>query len=161
MKNDLKILVCVTQQKTCEKLIYKAKELTNNKDDDLHILHVAKNNLKFLDNEHESEALNYLFNISKKVGADLMVLKSDDIEAAISNYAKKNNINCVILGESNESNDNSSFYIKLKKLLGEINIEVVSSKWHKKTIKFIFFTVFYGLKVLTFLNMLDFMEFSL
>jgi len=122
------ILVCVTQQKTCERLILNAVSLRDEvyNNCNLYVIHVAKEGLNFLDNPHEGEALQYLFEISKSVGADLSVLKSDNVVKCIADFAKEKNIDCIILGESPADADNSRFYTKLRNVLDpKINIKVI------------------------------------
>lgn len=120
------ILVCVTQQKNCERLIKKAHEIVNEHKGTLYVINVVKNDLNFLDSAKESEALEYLFSISKSIGANLAVLKSDDIEGAIAQYADENNINCIILGKSPTENMENQFVKKLKNLLkNDVEIRVL------------------------------------
>ncbi len=123
MKN---ILVCVTQQKTCERLIINAVALRKEFKGDIYVIHVAKDGLNFLDNPKEGEALQYLFEISKSIGADLSVLKSDNIAKCIADFAKEKRINCIVLGKSPQDQTDNVFYKKLKGLLGDdIDIRVV------------------------------------
>ena len=120
------ILVCVTQQKTCERLIRYAESIRNESGDgNLHVIHVAKNEWNFLDNKKEGEALEYLFSISKSVGANLSVLKSDDISKTIADFAIENNINYIIMGHSPNDYKENKFYKRLKHLLRDVEIEVV------------------------------------
>lgn len=78
------ILVCVTQQKTCERLINAAHEILKKYKGELHVINVVKDNVNFLDSSTESEALEYLFGLSKSIGANLAVLKSNDIPGTIA-----------------------------------------------------------------------------
>lgn len=112
------ILVCVTQQKNCEKLIKKAADLRDQDGGHLFIIHVAKNDWNFLGNYKEGEALDYLFNISKSVGAELTVLKSDEIAKTIANFAIENKINYIFMGTSPGEHKDNKFYSKLKAFLG-------------------------------------------
>jgi K+-sensing histidine kinase KdpD len=118
------ILVCVTQQKTCERLIEKALEFSNDKDS-IFLIHVAKNNWSFLDNEKEGEALEYLFGIAKSIGANLTVLRSDEIVKTIVNYALENKIDLLVLGDSKGDHSENYFYKSLKASLDRIEIHVV------------------------------------
>ena len=121
------ILVCVTQQKTCERLIKKAHELLNDYKGDLFVINVVKNDVNFLDSASESEALEYLFNISKNIGANLTVLKSDNIAGTIAKYADENHIGCVILGKSPSENKEKHFVKELKTLLkNEVDMKILS-----------------------------------
>jgi K+-sensing histidine kinase KdpD len=119
------ILVCVTQQKTCERLIRKAAELINDSNGQLFVIHVAKNEWNFLDNVKEGEALEYLFGISKSVGANLSVIKSNEIVKTISDFTIENNISCVVMGESPDDHKENIFFKDLKSLLGDIEILVI------------------------------------
>jgi K+-sensing histidine kinase KdpD len=121
------ILVCVTQQKTCERLINEANKLLSEYKGNLYVINVVKNELNFLDSTVESEALEYLFGISKSIGANLSVLKSDDIEGTIAQYAVDNNISCIILGKSHSEKRENSFVRKLKSMLNSyIEIRILS-----------------------------------
>jgi K+-sensing histidine kinase KdpD len=118
------ILVCVTQQKTCERLIEKALEFTNDSDS-IYIIHVAKNNWSFLDNEKEGEALEYLFGIAKSVGANLTVLRSDNIVDTIVAFAIENKIDLLVMGDSKGDHNENYFYKSLKTSLSSLEIHVV------------------------------------
>lgn len=120
-----RILVCVTQQKTCERLIRKAAELHSDHDE-LFVIHVAKNDWSFLDSEKEGEALEYLFGISKSVGANLSVLRSDNIVDSIATFAKENKIEYIIMGQSLNDHKENYFFNELKKILHHVEIEIVS-----------------------------------
>jgi Osmosensitive K+ channel histidine kinase len=119
------IMVCVTQQKTCERLIKQAHEMIENSSGNLFVVHVVKNDSKFLGNDKEGEALEYLFGISKSVGANLSVLRSDSVSQTLVDYAFENNINTVVMGGSADSSSENKFYIKLSEKLPNINIVVV------------------------------------
>ena len=120
------ILVCVTQQKNCERLIKKAYEIVSEYKGILYVINVVKNDLNFLDSAKESEALEYLFSISKSIGANLTVLKSDDIAGTIAQYADENNINCIILGKSPIENKENQFVKKLKIMLkNDVEIRIL------------------------------------
>ena len=119
------ILVCVTQQKTCERLIKKAAELRDEHKGNLSIIHVIKNDWNILDNAKEGEALEYLFGISKSVGANLSVLKSDEIVQTIAGYAKENKIDCIILGDSQNDHKENNFSNELKRQLSNIEIRII------------------------------------
>ncbi|NMA67268.1 MAG: universal stress protein UspA, partial [Clostridiaceae bacterium] len=91
----------------------------------LFVIHVAKNEWNFLNNKKEGEALEYLFNISKSVGANLSVLKSDEIANTISDFVKQNDIDCIIMGESPDDHKENNFYNDLKSLLNNVEIKII------------------------------------
>jgi K+-sensing histidine kinase KdpD len=117
------ILVCITQQKTCERLIRKAAELRDECRGGLYVIHVVRNDLNFLDNAREGEALEYLFGISKSVGASLAVLKSDDIAPTIASFASDNGIDIIIIGDSPLDRKENKFKTDLECLLKN-NVEI-------------------------------------
>jgi K+-sensing histidine kinase KdpD len=121
-----RILVCVTQQKTCERLIREAARMCSEHNGEIHIIHVTKKGWNILDNKKEGEALEYLFGISKSVGASLVVIKSDDIPGAITDYAVKNNIDCLILGQSPAGEKRDDFRSVLAKSLHDREILVIT-----------------------------------
>ena len=118
-------MVCVTQQITCERLILKAADLKDQLKGQLFVIHVAKNEWNFLDNAKEGEALEYLFKISKSVGANLSVLKSDNIVESLADFAKENKITHIVMGESPQHHEKSNYYTELNKLLPGVEIIVI------------------------------------
>lgn len=125
MELQKNILVCVTQQITCEKLIKKAAETKSSSRINLFVIHVVKNKWKFLNSASEGEALEYLFGISKSVGANLTVLRSDKIVDTISEFAIENNIGQIFMGQSPNDDSKNNFHNELTKVLDNIEISVV------------------------------------
>ncbi len=115
------VLVCVTQQKTCERLILKGHELIGTEEDKLFVIHVVNENENFLQNSNDGEALEYLFRVSKKVGADLTVLRSKNILKTMMDFAMDNGITHIVMGTSKDSEMNSaSLGLKLQKALPDV-----------------------------------------
>lgn len=125
MSSHQNVLVCITQQKTCERLIRKAAELKTKVKGELYVIHVAKNEWNFLDNAKEGEALEYLFGISKSVGASLSVLKSENIVDTIAGYANENKIRYIVLGESPSDHKENHFFNELEKKLSHIEFCII------------------------------------
>lgn len=112
------ILVCVTQQKTCENLIRKGAKLSSeDKDSSLYVIHVVNENDKLLYNLSDGDALEYLFEITKEVGAELIVKRSKDVLKTIIEFVEENQITHLVLGHSNEKDGSKNFLEKLKKRL--------------------------------------------
>lgn len=118
-------MVCVTQQKTCERLIKRAHSMAESSKSNLFVVHVVKNDSKFLGNDKEGEALEYLFGISKSVGANLSVLRADSVSQTLVDFAVENNIDTVFMGGSPDSSSENKFYVKINEKLPHINIIVV------------------------------------
>lgn len=123
MNNENNIMVCVTKQKTCEKLIQSGVKIQSERGGHLFVVHVAPTGLSFLGNSKEEEALEYLFEISKSVRADMTVLRSAEVVKTIVDFCEKNNINIIVLGESPEAVSDNNIIFKLTKRL-ENNVEV-------------------------------------
>ncbi len=116
------IMVCVTQQKTCERLILKGYDLIDSDKDKLFVIHVVNEKEKFLQNSSDGEALEYLFHVSKKVGADLSVLRSKNILRTMMDFAINNNITHIVMGNSPDNNDinDTNIGLKLQRALPDI-----------------------------------------
>jgi K+-sensing histidine kinase KdpD len=94
------VMVCVTQQKTCERLIKKGELLKNKLYGELFVIHVAKEGTSFLGNHSEADAIEYLYEISKNAGADMTILRSQDVVESIAQFANEKNIEHIVLGET-------------------------------------------------------------
>nr|WP_300093449.1 universal stress protein [Sedimentibacter sp.] len=111
------VLVCVTQQKTCEKLIEHGVELSRDEGSQLYVIHVVNENDKLLYNLSDGDALEYLFEITKDVGANLIVKRSKDVAKAIVDFAVEKNITHIVLGNSKTVDAANNFSMKLQKKL--------------------------------------------
>ncbi len=94
------IMVCVTKQKTCQRLIDYGKSLKTSEEDQLFVIHVAGENEKFLGNTEEGEALEFLYEKAREAGAALTVEKSSDVIKTLVEIADKNQVSRVVVGES-------------------------------------------------------------
>lgn len=128
MKAKKNIMVCVTKQKTCERLIKRGVKIKEQKGGSLFVVHVAPTGWNFLGNSKEGEALDYLFEISKSVGADMTVLRSSKVVDSIVEFCKNNSIATVVLGKSPEVAEDDNIILKLGKILEpEVELEVVAT----------------------------------
>lgn len=114
MKHRKRVLVCVTQQKSCERLIEFGTNLVNSDKDELHVIHVVKENWKYFGQLEEKDALDYLFEVSKEHNAMLSVFKAKDIEKALSDFAEKHKITDIVMGESLERNEQQNMINRLQ-----------------------------------------------
>ncbi|MDK2918569.1 MAG: hypothetical protein PWQ37_1302 [Candidatus Petromonas sp.] len=120
------IMVCVTQQKSCERLISRGAEIRDRYNGELHVIHVVKEGWKYFSKLKESDALEYLFDISKSYGADLTVIKAPDIEETLKKFAEKNDIEIIVMGESLEKSAQQNMIKRFKKKINkDIFIDVV------------------------------------
>lgn len=125
MEGKKKVLVCVTQQKTCERLIKKGSAMRDESDGELYVIHVALNGVNFLGNSKEGEALEYLFDISKSAGAELTVLRSDNIVKSIIGFSKENGISDIFVGEPPDNSRDSNIINDLMRKLPSVDVHVV------------------------------------
>ena len=73
MPKTNKVMVCVTGQLTCERLIRHGAQIAKDEMAELSVVHAAMRIESILGNPHEGEALEYLFSISKQFGADMTI----------------------------------------------------------------------------------------
>lgn len=97
------VLVCVTGQKTCERLIAEGARLAEETGAGLSVVHVAKQGTGLLGGiVAEAEALEYLFKVSTEHGADMTVIRSEHIVETLANHAGKVGADLMVLGSSRE-----------------------------------------------------------
>lgn len=94
------VMVCVTQQKNCERLIMAGYERITKDKDNLFVINVVNEKDNFLHTSTDGEALEYLFGVSSTVGASLTVIRAKDVIAAMGEFAKENKITHIVLGAS-------------------------------------------------------------
>lgn len=102
MRKEPRVLVCVTGQKSCERLIHDGAEIAAEMGAELSVVHVAKMGTTFLGSASESQALEYLFEISKNHNADMMLLRNDDVVRTIAAHARKIGASLIVLGSGGQ-----------------------------------------------------------
>lgn len=117
------IMVCVTRQKTCDRLIARGDELIREKGGQLHIVHCVQTGRNFLGNPYEGEALEYLFTAAQLAGADLSVLRAENVEDALVEYASQNDVNTIIMGMAPTAGE--SIITRLQRRLPAVAFDVV------------------------------------
>ena len=109
-----RIMVCVTKQKTCQRLIDYGQSLMTSDEDTMHIIHVAGIDYNFLGDSEDGRALEYLYEKAREAGADLLVLKSDDVLETLADIVKDNRIDKVVVGASREEKGFDGFIGNLR-----------------------------------------------
>lgn len=125
MEKSLNVLICVTRQRSCERLIrvgYNRSKKTGGKP---YVIHVAPKGKNFLGNPKEGEALDYLFDISKQIGAEMTVLRSDEVVDVLSKFSQKHSIGVMVLGESPNMEKEGEIIKRLKQKLHNVEFVVV------------------------------------
>jgi K+-sensing histidine kinase KdpD len=121
-----RIMVCITQQKSCERLIKKGRNFGQNTSDELFVVHIAKENWRYFSSMQESDALEYLYDTSKNYDASINVIKATDIEEALKTFAIKHKIDTIVMGESLESDEQQNMINRLRsKIANPLHFEIV------------------------------------
>ncbi|MEG2295459.1 MAG: hypothetical protein RSB96_01800 [Oscillospiraceae bacterium] len=115
-----KTIVCVTDQLNCERIIKSSKLLAHISNTSLDVISIV-NPLK---EQFNPQAIEYLFEVSKKNGATMSVIYHDDFKKAIHNFIKNNKPINVITGIP--SGENSVLY-KLWNKFNNINFFIVDN----------------------------------
>ena len=121
MKN---VMVCVTQQRTCDRLIKYGHDFLGKNKGELFIIHVAHYEFKFLGNSEEGEALEYLYEKALEYGANLTVVRSNHVLETLIELVEKNKITQVVLGQSGGDNAENNFIIQFSERIKK-NTEVI------------------------------------
>jgi len=111
------IMVCVTQQKNCERLIQKGKKLLEEElgNGQLYVIHVVNEKDKFLYQVDDSSALEYLFEVSKEAEAELIVRRSSEVLKTLTKEAKAHKVKEIVMGTAgNAQNCENKFEQKLR-----------------------------------------------
>ncbi|MDO5096155.1 MAG: universal stress protein UspA [Peptostreptococcaceae bacterium] len=121
------VMVCVTDQKKCDRLIYNAMEQIDEKKSDIFVIHILKNSV--ITDEESGEALEYLIHLCNQFKASVSILKADNIKEALLKFAKEHRIHKIIMGESRNADPKTSVIYELKDELGDATeIVVVPTK---------------------------------
>jgi K+-sensing histidine kinase KdpD len=115
------VMVCVTRQRTCARLIERGEAIAAERGLPLHVVHAVKTGQNFLGNAYEGEALEYLFTAAQLSGAEMTMLRTDDVEESLAEYARAHEAQVMVLGESPQTGD-ESFVGRMQKKLPKLTI---------------------------------------
>lgn len=120
-KKKPSVLVCVTSQYDCDRLINAGFEIAVDKGCDLHVLcvHTPISNVAFLSDEIE-----YLYQTSKNLGADMTIAFNDNAPLTTVDFAKKINARVVVTGMPD--NLENGFVDTISELLPKSEITMVT-----------------------------------
>ncbi len=96
-----KVMVCVTVQKTCERLIRAGSILA--KDCDLIVVHVAAPSASLLGEGNDGDALEYLYQAAGRYGAEMHVLRAENVLDRVVSFARENHVGAVVVGRAPDS----------------------------------------------------------
>lgn len=89
------VLVCVTDQESCGRLIEVGKKLADISDNPLKVICVRPRRTETWLGSDEVE---YLFNYSKQLGAEMIIIFHDYAVEAVCDYIRSNDVQYVIVG---------------------------------------------------------------
>lgn len=113
------VMVCVTQQKTCDRLMKYGHDLTDENGGELFIIHVAPADNKLLDGSEDGEALDYLYDKAIEYGANLTVVRSDNIMRTLLDLVDKHSIKQVVMGETGNVKNRERLITEFEKKVSE------------------------------------------
>lgn len=119
------IMVCVTGQRACERLIFRGAD-HKAEHDRLYIVHCVQTGHNFMNTVNEADAIEYLFTASRLVGAEMTILREDDVLNALVSFANEHEIDLIVLGESPE-NGSDSFVARFGMRMPNAEFDVVGA----------------------------------
>ncbi len=146
------IMVCVTGQRSCERLIMHGAKRSlvsrdngaNTADDSapadltevisdgrakilpLYIVHCVQTGQNFMNTPYEADAIEYLFTCAQVVGAELTILREDSVEDALARFARENNVGVIVMGAPGENGAGKGrFAMRLQDLLPDVEFDVL------------------------------------
>ena len=116
-------MVCVTGPRTCDKLI--ARGMERSADSDIHVVHCVETGRNFMGTPFEGDAVEYLFTAAQLAGAELILLRADNVDDALVEYAEKNGIDMIIMGASPTKLDHETIVTRLQRRLPNVEFDII------------------------------------
>ena len=129
-KRQLNIMVCVTSQRSCDKLIARGIERAGAGDPPafLHVVHCVETGRNFMNTPYEADAIEYLFTAAQLAGAELSLVRADNVDDALVNYAENHGIQLIILGAGAAGSANREpINLRLQRRLPGVEFDVVAA----------------------------------
>lgn len=125
MDNSHGIMVCVTHQKTCDRLISHGMTLNEELNAPMYVVHCVQKGHNFLGNPYEGEALEYLFTAAQIAGGELTLLRKENVDDALVDFAKNHNVGLIVMGSS-PGQHGETIITRLQRRLPGVRFEIVS-----------------------------------
>lgn len=128
MKTEKKqplVMVCVTRQKTCERLIRAGAKLAKQMDSGLIVVNAVYSGQKVLGSEDPSAAMEMLFQAANDHDAKMIIFECEDVFEGLAQCARENEVETMVLGSSPE-NATQVLHI-LKEKLPKVNFIVLQA----------------------------------
>lgn len=121
MKN---VLVCVTTQKSCKRLIRYGRELAEGCGGELMVVHIAEYELSKLKDPEVADNLEYLYRKALEYGTNLFIVRSGNVAATLISLTTKNNISKIVMGQTRHRDEKDSTTEAFRDMLHE-EVEVI------------------------------------
>ena len=120
------VLVCVTGQKSCERLIVIGAQQAARLGAALTVLHVARTGAAMMGSLSEAEALEYLFQKASDHGGDMTFVRADDVLDALEKQARRLKACLIVTGRAADYRGHD-LLDDLQARLPEIRFKIVST----------------------------------
>ena len=122
--SENKVLVCVTGQLQCARLIHRGRELADAQHADLLVLHVRTRQKTLMGNPDITAALNQLYADARGADAEMEIIASPEVEKTITDYARTHQVSAIVIGAS-PRDGGPSMGERLQTLMPDIHIETM------------------------------------
>ena len=136
------VMVCVTGQRSCERLIMHGAERSLVRLDEresgaplrpgstkilpLYIVHCVQTGQNFMNTLNEADAIEYLFTCAQVVDAELTILREDSVEDALARFAREHNVGVIVMGAPGENGaGKGKFAMRLQERLPDVEFDVL------------------------------------
>ncbi len=123
-ESAMQVLVCVTGQRTCARLIQEGAAIAKQLEGTLSVVHVAAQGAALLGNAREDEALEFLFRAADEAGADMNVLRAKDVMDTLVEFARERQADCIVVG-AGTGRDAGGFAEQLRMRLPRVEVRSV------------------------------------
>ena len=120
----INVLVCVTQQKTCDRLIRYGRELVEGCGGELMVVHIAQYDLSKLAENDDAASLEYLYQKALEYGTNLMIIRSGNVAATLISLIERNNISKIVMGMTRHADEKDGTTEAFKSMLHE-DVQVI------------------------------------
>lgn len=121
------IMVCVTRQKSCARLIELGARLADRNEAGLLVVHALRNGDSVLGGENEAEAMERLFAKTTESGGELVIVRADDVAGTLAETAEKHAAKVIVLGATPVT-EPVSFAARLRAMLPDREIICVDGE---------------------------------
>ncbi len=116
------VLVLVTLQRACARLIRKGADMAMRLHCPLHVVHVAQSELS---EPNSAQTLDYLYALAGEAGAEMCVLTSDVPVTAMADYAERVGVRQIVMGGGERA---AGFAQTLTELLPGVKVLIVEEE---------------------------------